>query len=60
MNTERLYVRDRITFEKGTIETCGQPGWIKVRMEWGELRDYQPKDLIPCPQDQLIKHKRAS
>ena len=49
MKVQHLYVRDRITYERGTIQNTGQPGWLEVRMEWGEVRNYQPKDLVPCP-----------
>ncbi|WP_281647453.1 hypothetical protein [Parendozoicomonas sp. Alg238-R29] len=51
MKVQQLYVRDRITYERGIIENTTQPGWLKVRMEWGEIRSYQPKDLLPCPID---------
>ncbi|CAM3567101.1 hypothetical protein [Parendozoicomonas haliclonae] len=51
MKVKHLYVRDRITYERGIIEGILQKGWLKVRMEWGELRSYQTRDLLPCPND---------
>ena len=41
-------VKDRITYEEGHIKEYLSNGWIRVKMAWGEIREYQQKDLIPC------------
>ncbi|OQX36709.1 MAG: hypothetical protein B0D91_08505 [Oceanospirillales bacterium LUC14_002_19_P2] len=40
-------VKDRITYEEGCIKEYLSNGWIRVEMAWGEIREYQQKDLIP-------------
>ncbi|GAA4648816.1 hypothetical protein GCM10023116_10890 [Kistimonas scapharcae] len=40
-------VKDRITYEEGCIKEYLSNGWIRVEMNWGEIREYQLKDLIP-------------
>ncbi len=49
MKVQHLYVRDRLTFERGTIESTVSKGFLRVRMDWGEIRDYNAQDLVPCP-----------
>lgn len=41
-----LKVKDRATFEQGRLFQCLQNGWVKVLMDSGEVRKYQPRDLI--------------
>ncbi len=41
-----LKVKDRITYEQGKLFQCLNNGWVKVLMDSGEVREYQPKDLI--------------
>ena len=41
-----LRVKVRATSEQGELFECMKDGRVRVLMENGEVREYQPKDLI--------------